>query len=237
MSSNDQIILDKTLDQQRGERAPHLKPADYFELFVAEQLLKHFDLAYEETESGLVDGGGDGGIDGIFVFVNGELVREDTDLTGLKKDVVIELIVFQAKTEATFKEKALDTVNQTLRDLLDLSRPIKELATVYNKELLAVADLFRNAVTTLATRFPTHIFSLYYASRGTEIHPNVQRKAGLLEEMVKGQFPGATCTTKFITATDLLALARQTPRLSFQLDVTDAPINTKGGIVGSVKIR
>src|ERR1700691_2802289 len=89
MSNNDQIILDKTLEQQRAERAPHLAPDKYFELFVAEQLLKHFDLSYDEIEPGLVDGGGDGGIDGFFVLVNGELVREDTDLSGLKKDVVI----------------------------------------------------------------------------------------------------------------------------------------------------
>ena len=176
MGTNDQIILDKTLEHQRAERAAHLKPADYFELFVAEQLLKHFDLSYDEIESGLVDGGGDGGIDGIFVFANGELVREDSDLSVLKKDVVIELIAFQSKTEDSFREKALDTLNYTLRDLLDLSRPLKDLAAVYNKELLAAVELFRNAVTSLATRFPTHIFSLYYASKGTDVHPNVQRK-------------------------------------------------------------
>jgi len=237
MSNNDQIILDKTLDQQRTERAPHLNGDKYFQLFSAEQLLKHFDLSYEEIQSGIVDGGGDGGIDGFFVFVNGELVREDTDLSGLKKDVVIEVIIFQTKTEASFREKALDTLNQTLRDLFDLSKPLTTLTAVYNKELLAAADLFRNAVTVLATRFPTHKFSVYYASKGTEVHPNVQRKADLLQDLVRGQFPGSSCNVTFLTATDLLVMARQTPRLSFQLDVTDAPINTKGGIIGLVKLR
>jgi hypothetical protein len=237
MSNNDQIILETTLDQQRNERAPHLDADKYFQLFSAEQLLKHFDLSYEEIQSGIVDGGGDGGIDGFFVFVNGELVREDTDLSGLKKDVVIEVIIFQTKTEASFREKALDTLNQTLRDLFDLSRPLATLAAVYNKELLAAAELFRNAITTLATRFPSHKFSLYYASKGTEVHPNVQRKADILEGVVKGQFPGSACKVTFLTATDLLVLARQTPRLSYQLDVTDAPINTKGGIIGLVNLR
>jgi hypothetical protein len=237
MSNNDQIILDKTLEQQRTERAPHLNPDKYFQLFSAEQLLKHFDLSYEEIESGIVDGGGDGGIDGFFVFVNGELVREDTDLSGLKKDVVIEVIILQSKTEASFREKALDTLSQTLRDLFDLSKSLAALTAVYNKELLASAELFRNAVTVLATRFPTHKFSIYYASKGTDVHPNVQRKAELLQDLVRGQFPGSSCTVSFLTATDLLVLARQTPRLSFQLDVTDAPINTKGGIIGLVKLR
>jgi hypothetical protein len=65
----------------------------------------------------------------------------------------------------------------------------------------------------------------------------VQRKADTLAEMVRGLFPGAACAVEFLTASELLAMARETPRLSYQLDVTDAPINTKGGIVGLVKIR
>ena len=56
MSSNDQIILDQILEQQRAERAPHLTANKYFELFVAEQLLKHYDLSYDEIESGMAAG-------------------------------------------------------------------------------------------------------------------------------------------------------------------------------------
>jgi hypothetical protein len=215
------------LEQQRAERAPHLEPDKYFELFVGEHLLKHFDLSYDEIEPGLVDGGGDGGIDGFFVFVNGELVREDTDLSGLKKDVVIETIIFQAKTSASFGEKPLDSVTATLRDVFDLSQPLTKFTAVYNKELLNAVDLFRNAVTTLAPRFPKHVFSLSYASRGTEVHPNVKRKADLLEALVKSQFQGAACSVQFLTATDLLAMAREIPRLSYQLEVTDAPIRAR----------
>ncbi|MBK9169295.1 MAG: AIPR family protein [Bryobacterales bacterium] len=237
MSSNDQIILDQVLEQQRAERASHLAATKYFELFLAEQLLKHYDLSYDEIEPGLVDGGGDGGIDGFFVFVNGELVREDTDLSGLKKDVVIETIIFQAKTEASFREKALDGITATLRDLFDLSQQLTKFAGAYNKELLAAVELFRNAVKTLAPRFPKHSFSLYYASKGVDVHPNVTRKAEQLEALVKSQFQGSDCAMRFLTATDLLALARETPRLSYQLEVTDASINTKGGVVALVKLR
>lgn len=237
MSSNDQIILDKILEQQREERAPHLTANKYFELFVAEQLLKHYDLSYDEIESGLVDGGGDGGIDGFFVFVNGDLVREDTDLSGLKKDVVVESIIFQAKTEASFREKTLDSIAASLRDLFNLSQPLTSFAGAYNKELLAAVEIFRNSVQTLAPRFPDYKFSLYYASKGMEVHPNVERKAEQLEALVKSQFQGSACVMRFLTAADLMALARETPRLSYQLEVTDASINTKGGVVALVKLR
>lgn len=237
MSSNDQIILQQILEQQRAERAPDLAASKYFELFVAEQLLKHYDLSYDEIESGLVDGGGDGGIDGFFVFANGELVREDSDLSALKRDVMIETIIFQAKTEESFREKALDTLAATLRDLFDLSQPLAKFEGAYNKQLLAAADLFRDAVGKLATRFPTHVFSLSYASKGIDVHPNARRKADQIEGQVKSLFQGSACAMRFLTATDLLALARETPRLSYQLEVTDASINTKGGVVALVKLR
>jgi hypothetical protein len=237
MSSNDQIILDQILEQQRAERAPRLAANKYFELFVAEQLLKHYDLSYDEIEPGMVDGGGDGGIDGFFVFANGELVREDSDLSTLKRDVVIETVIFQAKMEASFREKALDTLAATLRDLFDLSQPLEKFTGAYNKELLAAAGLFRDTIGKLATRFPNYVFSLAYASKGIEIHPNVRRKADLIEGQVKSLFQGSACAMRFLTATDLLVLARETPRLSYQLEVTDASINTKGGVVALVKLR
>jgi hypothetical protein len=237
MSMNDQIILEKIVEQQRAERAPGLAASKYFELFVAEQLLKHYDLSYDEIESGLVDGGGDGGVDGFFVFANGELVREDSDLSALKRDVVIETVIFQAKTEGSFRERALDTLAATLRDLFDLSQPLANFAGAYNKQLLAAAELFRDAVGKLATRFPTHVFSLSYASKGIDIHPNVKRKADQIEAQVKSLFQGSACAMRFLTATDLLALARETPRLRYQLEVTDASINTKGGVVALVKLR
>lgn len=44
-----------------------------------EQILKDFDLSYEEIESGLVGAGGDEGIDGIYSFANGQLIEDDSE--------------------------------------------------------------------------------------------------------------------------------------------------------------
>lgn len=117
---NDKIILDEILESQRAERAPHMKSNKFFEVFVAEQLLKDYELSYDEIEPGLVDGGGNGGIDGFFVFVNGDLVREDTEFTALKKDVAIEMVMFQAKTSSTFSEAPVIAATEAVRDLFNL---------------------------------------------------------------------------------------------------------------------
>ena len=66
MATNDQIILDQILEQQRVHAIPpSASKSSFFETYVVEQVLKDADLSDEEIELGLVGDGGDGGIDGI----------------------------------------------------------------------------------------------------------------------------------------------------------------------------
>jgi len=64
--SNDRIILDQVLEQKREAVAPNSTQSFFFEIFTAEQILKDYDLSYDEIESGNIVGGGDGGIDSFF---------------------------------------------------------------------------------------------------------------------------------------------------------------------------
>ena len=43
--NNDQLILEQIVEEQRLLRAPSLKKPDFFEAYVAEQILKDFDLS------------------------------------------------------------------------------------------------------------------------------------------------------------------------------------------------
>ena len=98
MADNSQQLLNDVLNQQRQQLAPASSDQDYFETFCAEQILKDFDLSYEEIRAGIVDGEHDGGIDAAYAFVNGELIYEDFDVSSFKKDVRIELHIIQSKT-------------------------------------------------------------------------------------------------------------------------------------------
>ena len=64
---NAQVILDE-YSCNSNERAPEMEPSAYFEVFCTEQLLKDFDLSYEEIEAGIVDGEHDGGVDSVFAW-------------------------------------------------------------------------------------------------------------------------------------------------------------------------
>lgn len=58
MANNDQIILDQIVEEQRTSRFPSVNRSEFFEMYVAEQVLKDFDLSDEEIEAGLVGNGG-----------------------------------------------------------------------------------------------------------------------------------------------------------------------------------
>lgn len=92
---NSQVVLDDILKVFHQERAPSLSDSEFFELFCSEQLLKNFELSYEELQNGIVDGEHDGGIDSFYSFANGELITDDFDPSSYKKDVNIEVFIIQ----------------------------------------------------------------------------------------------------------------------------------------------
>ncbi len=86
MTQQSQTILKAILEPLRQQDYPSMTADAYFEIFAAQQVLKEsrFDLDADEIEAGIVGGGGDGGVDGFYVFANRRLLREDTDLADFK---------------------------------------------------------------------------------------------------------------------------------------------------------
>ncbi len=227
--TNDQILLEKLLQQERSGVAPDLTESQYFELFVSEQVLKNYDLSYDEIESCLTAGGGDGGIDAMYVFVNGGLVSEDTRIDDLRTDITISLAIIQAKAEKGFREEPINKLLSALNDLLNLSRDLTDLKTTYNERLLTATANFRRVVEDLASRFPRIQISCYYATKGHQVHPNVQRKVESLRQAVLGFLSDAKFSFSFLKAGDLLTLARQAPTTAVELEVVAGPLVTEDG--------
>lgn len=238
MTENDRILLDEILKQKREEVAPAIDEARYFELFAAEQLLKDYDLSYEELESGLVGNGGDGGIDGFFLFVDDDLVTEDFDYSSSHRNVVLRLMLLQAKRSTSFRETPVERLMTASSDILDLAKPIESLQSVYNPELFSAISLFRTSQQELAAQFPDFLVDYYYASRGIDVHNNVQRKADQVTALVAEHFPNAEPTFNFVGASGLLDLARRQPQTVFSLRLAENPISSvnEGGFVCLVSL-
>lgn len=240
-NKNDKIILEQILEEQRKERAPSASKSEFFELFVAEQTLKDYDLGYDELEAGIVDGGDDGGIDAMYVLVNGEMAQDDFDFSSLKKGILIEVYMIQSKLSDGFGETAIEKITATAEEIFDLSKDLDSLSAVYNEGVLAAAKNFRRVYEGLATKFPTLKFRVIYATRGdeSEIHHKVQRKAEILGEKIRGAFSHAECAFDFLGASKLLDLARTRPPESYELALAETPISSTGdvGYICLVRLR
>src|SRR5258708_7927870 len=206
MSQNDQILLDQLLLDRKKEIAQDISEQDYFDLFCSEEILKDYDLTYDELNDGIVDEGGDGGIDAIYVFLNGELVQDDTEFNINQRNIDIHLVIIQAKTAKGFSEEAVHKLTASCRDLFDLSKELDGLKAVYNEQLLNIVGRFRNTFKSLISKSPKLFISYFYATKGIEVHPNTDRKVEGLKAAALNLFSNANFEFKFLGANDLLAL-------------------------------
>ena len=210
MNDNSRHILNDLIERRRQELTPELSKQEYFEVFSAEQILKNFELSYDDLQSGIVDGEHDGGIDSAYAFVNGNLIREDFDSEDYKSNVNIELHLIQSKTSGHFSETPVNRFISATRHLLDLGADYSKLSQ-YNESVKAILDHFRKTYRDLASRLIPHLkIRYYYVSKnaGADIHTNLEKKRQELIEAAQELFHDAEIAMEFLGARHLLDLAR-----------------------------
>src|SRR5262245_44847960 len=75
MPSNDAIALEANFKGWSTNRFPNGAPKNLniFEYYCLDQLLRQYSIGDSQIKTGMVGGGGDGGIDGLYMFVNNEM--------------------------------------------------------------------------------------------------------------------------------------------------------------------
>ena len=121
MPNNDQILLSELLRQEADEFQESFTESEFFEFYSAVQILKEYELSYDEIKAGIAGESLDGGADSVFIFVNGDLIKEDSDVKEkYKKNPDIELVIIQSKRENGFGEDAFLKLSRLCKNLLDL---------------------------------------------------------------------------------------------------------------------
>jgi len=210
MTSNDPIILDSTIKQRKEEVGSDFSEEDFFEIFTFDQLLKDYELSYEDLCYGKVGDGNNGGIDGFFFFINEELIKEEIDPTDFKRKPKLDLFIIQSKRSHTFSEDVFQKINTTIQDLFDLSKDMQKLVSFYNESIIEKASIFRNSYLSLASKHPKLNLNYFYASKGnkSEIHSKVKNEAKLVKDNTKKYFSGSKINLNFFGAKELLELSR-----------------------------
>lgn len=227
MTTNEVILLNSTLEQKKAQIASSLSDSDFFEIFSFEQILKNYDLSYDELLYGKVGAGRNGGIDGFFTLINGEILTEDTDISEIRKGSTIELYLIQAKRSQSFTEAAIDRINTTAQDLFNLDNDLADFRAYYDPDLIDKADIFRNTYISLASKHPNLIINYFYASKGrtTNIHPNVHSRVRILKETTTNYFPGSKINMTFLGARELLDASRKEKSYTLQIRFLESYIS------------
>ena len=227
--TNDQIILVQIIKERCAESGNELTLSEYFEIYSASEILKNYDLTYDDISYGIVGDGGDGGIDSIYTFINGEPLKEDTPVNTNQKKNHIELIIIQSKTSASFNEDAVIKFRESAQDLFNLANNPDDYAARYNAALIDKVKLFRDSYAKLAKTFPKIEIRYFYATQGDDVHHNVSGKVPKLQEDIVKMFGGAEFSFEFIGASKLLEMTRNVPSTSRVLEVSESPIGTTAG--------
>jgi len=91
----------------------------------------------------------------------------------------------------------------------------------------------------LGGSLPALNVAFYYATKGSEVHPNVHGKVQKLKETVKHHFSAATVSCDLLGAKELLELARRAPTTVYPLELAETPISSSGqaGFLCLVNLR
>lgn len=231
MSKNNQILLDAIIKQEMDDFEENITLSDFFEFYSALQVLKENELSYDEINNGISGESHDGGADSLYLFVNGELVKEDDDLADkYKKNVDIEFVLIQSKYENCFSEDPLLKLSRLCRSLFDLDFNPDDYIGRYNEKVLTAFELFKKTYVGLITKKPKLKVSIYYVSKGVELHPNVEKQATELENDIKSKLPGAEAKVNFLGAEKLVKMTQERPNDVFRLKISETPLSTSGQV-------
>lgn len=259
MSSNYHIILQQILEDQQTELEIESSINRFFGNFSALQLLKNNELTYEEIEKGDVDGTLDGGIDNFYLFINGDLIDwtcfildEDVELLNAdsdalttksikekyKKNIEIELVIIQAKLENSFNETSILKLKDSLGNLLNLEVPLETYKSRYNTSLLTAFEVLRQVYLALIPRRCDLFVNIFYASKGSDVHPNVINQKNELEHLIESKLTNSKTNVEFIGAQKLIELYQKQQDIDFELNLVENTIsNNASSYIGLTNIK
>lgn len=231
MPNNDLILLDNMLETGRLADNPDMKVSDYFLQFTTDLILKNHDITDEEIKLGIVDGGDDGGIDAVYAFVDGNIVREDSTFENMRRGVEIELVVIQAKHTGGFSEDILTKLKDSFEKLLDLSIDDSELVKLFNSQVIRFFRKFRSVYQSLSPKYPSFNINFYIVTKGDtrEINHKVWERWTYLESAVNEIEPTANLKIEFLGARSIRELDARDANQTLQINVIESFSPSSGG--------
>lgn len=225
--SNNQLLLKEIIKQEFEENGLYVDESSFFEFFAASQVLKNYDLSDEEINSGITGGGQDGGCDGIYLFLNDDLLTED-QIENLSpyKGAELEFTIIQAKNTTGFSEDAVMKWKTVSKNLLDMNNDIQNYidGKRYSEQVVNMFLLFRDTITKFIRSQLKIYVNYYYVTLGSEVNQNVKAQASELIDTFNSLYPSAKVKVDFINADKLMELYNTDIDTVINLQFSENPI-------------
>ncbi|MFZ0135965.1 MAG: AIPR family protein [Candidatus Sulfotelmatobacter sp.] len=193
-------------------------------------------MSDSQLQSGLIGASKDGGVDALYMLVNGELVDAETELDP-KEPNKVNVIIFQSKEGSGFSPVAIDKLFFFTDDLLCLGRKKADYHQAYRPELITLMRLFKDKYGMIVGEGPSLSVSYYYITKLDCSHnADCDTSVGVLREKVLEHFKDAVPEFYFVNATALLNQVRSRPLKEKAIKWVSQPMPTEEGEVGLVKL-
>jgi len=224
------IILEEIL-KKYDEELENTKDSDkVFEFFSAAQILKDEDFDSAELESGLIGGGNDNGIDGIFILLDNKLVNSLEEIESMKNIKILTIHFHQYKNNYKISEDVILKFNNAFQDILCFENSLKG----WNEELKEKILLIRKVIMRTAQYGPEINFIIRHVSKGKKVdiedNHSYYNKVKNMEEIIKkSDVPSINIDFDFIGSDELNKFYKLKPSYSLELSIIDTPLNLEFG--------
>lgn len=215
MALNDFVLIDGIIDdildkEGKSKTDPKVRGAAFEQLAISE-LLKTYDLTVDQIENGIVDGGDDGGIDGLFIFVNGNYLSDKADYQLPRENGKLEIYIITCKHDNSYQIHPLESLDSSLSELLNFATSHSNLARKYNEKVLKKRELLYNAYRRLVSQDVIPVINLFYISRGdsSSVPDNIQRTGEKAKATCNLIFQGSKTTMTFWGTEQLISRIRE----------------------------
>ncbi|MGN2339760.1 AIPR family protein [Clostridium cagae] len=161
-----------------------------FDYFTISQILKEKDIDFDDVDNSLVDGGLDGGIDSISIFINDKLLNSLEELKDSKeefdKKTQLDIYVIQNKEQNSFKESVFEKLIPTFRDIFNYDLKENDLCKNYNSSVLEKIILLRQSIDDIMIVSNNVKLHIIYACKGDikNVSDGVTHKKEILQEVI-----------------------------------------------------
>lgn len=243
--SNNKIILEGCIKAFKETNEIDLNESETFEVFSFSQIHKDRNITYENILAAIVDGGNDGGIDSLMVFIDEEFVENIDDLENFSfsNKTEAKFIITQCKKENSFKEGPIDKLITTIPVLLDLEKNETALLSRFNSDLVSQALLLIEVWKKTAISGGNVSIDYVYTCNAPEVQVNdvFNQKVEQLVQLTKECISSPSVTFSKFSCSELLAFYQKQKSNRLSIEFKDRPLSTEFeehgiGYIGTVKL-